>query len=157
MTRDEIIHLQVTLNRRGFGPLAVDGRYGPQTAAAYARMLELSNAGGAGNSIPVPAPAKPWWASRAIIGSLVTVIGAIIGVVAEVQIDSGATADAIYSIIMGITSLFALYGTIRRKAPIDPTLVVPGVRLPVGRVQPSERVPTRAAETRQSDSPFADP
>lgn len=160
MTRAETFKLQRLLNNRGFGPIEEDGRYGPLTAAAYERMLKLSDAGGSGNSIPVPAPAKPWWTSRALIGSVVTVALSVLGAFVDWKVDAESLTDVIYQIILAISGLLAFIGTVRRQAPIDPTLVVPGVRVGAGRVRPSERLPTdahQASDDQRNQSPFIDP
>jgi uncharacterized membrane protein len=153
MTRDEIIDLQTKLHNRGYGPVQIDGIYGPQTAAAYAEMLKFNPVGGLDQSLPVPAPAKPWWISRAIIGSVVTVALSVLGAFVDWKLDAESLTDVIYQIVVAIAGLLAFIGTVKRQAPIDPTLVVPGVRLPAGRVS-DQRLPTD--RTAQSKSPFLD-
>ena len=144
MTRDEIVQLQRDLNARGYGPLVVDGRYGPATAEAYQEFLAVT---------PAPVPAKPWWTSRAIIGALVTLVIGLAGLFTDLGgLDTGALTDALVSIATGGAGLLALWGSIRRQAPIDPTLVAPGLRLPARGV-PSDELPPnsdRAARSSQS-------
>lgn len=163
MKKGQTAELQTLLNRTGFGPLVVDGIYGPATAAAYERTLRLSDTGGAGNPIPTPEPAKPWWTSRAVIGSVVVVALSVIGVFSDTrQFDAESLTDVVYQIVIAVSGLLAFIGTVRRQAPIDPTLVLPGVR--AGRVQSESAVSERVqAHTHQANddsgnqSPFIDP
>lgn len=148
MNREDTITLQRDLNARGFGPLTVDGIYGPATAGAYARLIQISDAGGIGHAMPVPAAAKPWWTSRALIGSLATVILSVIGMFTGISIDAGAVTDALYALLTAIFGVITLVGTLRRQAPIDPTLALPGVRLGADRL-PSERLPTVPDDTKR--------
>lgn len=163
MTKSETIHLQHTLNNAGYGPLVVDGVYGPATAAAYSRMLQLSDAGGRGTPLPTPAAAIPWWTSKAVVGGVITVAAGLAGVFGW-SIDAGATTDAVTALITAVAGIVALVGTIRRKAPIDPTLVVPGYRFGYTQPDPNGRSMQRDAVQAdcQSDtdsgteSPFCD-
>jgi hypothetical protein len=60
---------------------------------------------------------------------LVTVLLSVAGVFIDVHgIDSAELTNVLVSMSTGIAGLLALYGTITRKAPIDPTLAAPGVR-----------------------------
>lgn len=161
MNREDTIALQRDLTARGFGPLAVDGIYGPATAGAYARLIQISDAGGIGHAMPVPAAAKPWWTSRALIGSLATVILSVVSMITGLSIDAGAVTDALYALLTAVFGVITLVGTIRRQAPIDPTLALPGVRLGADRL-PSERLPTHHHDAKRDPSgefsgPFGDP
>lgn len=129
MNKEEVIALQRTLNDSGFGPLVVDGIYGENTSNAYSRMLRLSDAAGRGTVIPVPNPVKPWWTSRALIGSIVTVVASVTGVSLGVG-GSESLTESIVAILTAISGLIAFYGTLKRDAPIDKTTVLPGVRVP---------------------------
>ena len=153
MTRDEIIDLQTELHNRGYGPVKIDGIYGPETAAAYAVMLKINPVGGLDQPLPVPLPAKPWWTSRAVIGSIVTVALSVLGAFVDWRVDAENLSDVVYQIVMAVFGLLAFIGTVKRKAPIDQTLVVPGVRLPVERVHDQ---PVQADSADQSRSPFLD-
>ena len=121
MTRAEILSIQRQLG------LKADGIYGPQTAAAYQAWLNKNTV----ESMPTPAPpaAKPWYLSRAVIGILVS----LIAVIAERM---GWTVDAntLTTLLVQMAEVgglaMALVGTVRRRAPIDSTLVAPGMRLP---------------------------
>ena len=126
MTRAETRRLQQHLNRQGLGQLAEDGIYGPATESAYQRYLRLHTPI---DPAPAPTAAKPWWTSRALIGALATIALSIAGLFIDTSsIDTGALTDALVSLSTGIAGLLALYGTITRKAPIDPTLAAPGLR-----------------------------
>jgi hypothetical protein len=71
--------------------------------------------------------AKPWWQSRAVLGALATIIVGIAGLF-HVQVDSATLTEFLLGLTTTITGALALWGSIQRKAPIDPTLVAPGVR-----------------------------
>ena len=120
MTRAEILEIQRQLG------LEQDGIYGPKTHDAYQRWLNANTI----ESMPTPAPAaaKPWYLSRAVIGILVSVIA----VVAEragwiVDADELTTLAVQFAEVAGLA--LAFIGTVRRRAPIDGSLVVPGVRI----------------------------
>lgn len=165
MTRDEIIDLQTRLQNRGYGPVKIDGIYGPQTAKAYAAMLKMNPVGGIDQPLPVPVPAQPWWTSRAVIGSVVTVALSVLGAFVDWKVDAESLTDVIYQIVIAVSGLLAFIGTIKRKAPIDPTLVVPGVRIGAGLVREPEtavsgRVHARVNQAHdewRGRSPFIDP
>ncbi|NCC35649.1 MAG: peptidoglycan-binding protein [Chloroflexia bacterium] len=125
MSRSEIAEIQRKLTDLGFGSLVPDGIWGPQTARAYESYL-----GAMPVSMRVAPPAdKPWWTSTALLGGLVSVVawGASL---AGFEFDVASAKESIPEIIGAIFAVIALVGTWRRKAPIDPTLVVPGVRIP---------------------------
>lgn len=157
MTKSEIIDLQTKLHNRGYGPVKIDGIYGPQTAAAYAAMLRMNPVGGLDQPLPVPVPAKPWWASRAQVGWLLAIALNILANRLGVELDADAWVPPVLEILSGVAAIIGLWGNTHRKAPIDSTLVLPGVRIGAGGLRESERVPTDATETRQPDNPFIDP
>jgi peptidoglycan hydrolase-like protein with peptidoglycan-binding domain len=126
MTRAETRRMQQHLNRQGLGPLTVDGIYGPATERAYQRYLQFYTPV---DDAPTPPAAKPWWTSRALWGALATILISIAGIFIDVSsIDAAEVTNVLVSMSTGIAGLLALYGTITRKAPIDPTLAAPGVR-----------------------------
>lgn len=132
----EIFALQQSLNQNGTSfkvlnkPLDEDGIYGDETQKVYKYWLDLDT------RIPTvtPTPVKPWWTSRAIIGLIATIL-AMIASKAGFEI----TNDEITQILLQVVELggliIAAWGTINRKAPIDPTLVTKigtkEIRLPV--------------------------
>lgn len=123
MTRQEIAEIQAQLVALGY-TVAVDGVWGPRTAAAYQRYLATMPV-----SLAVAPPAdKPWWTSSALIGGLISVAawGASF---AGFQFDVESAKQAIPELVGAIFAVVAVIGTWRRKAPIDPTLVAPGVRI----------------------------
>jgi hypothetical protein len=135
LDRSEIAEIQLRLTQLGFGDLAPDGIWGPRTARAYTSYLATMPV-----SLAVPPPAdKPWWTSSALIGGLIsaTAWGASF---AGFEFNVEAAKQAIPELIGAIFAVVAVIGTWRRKAPIDPTLVAPGVRLP-RRVQPAPLSP----------------
>lgn len=151
MTRAETRRLQQHLNRQGLGPLIEDGIYGPATESAYQRYLRLHTPI---DLAPAPPAAKPWWASSAMWGALTTIGLTLAGIFIDVSsINAGALTDALVSVSTGIAGLLALYGTIKRQAPIDPTLAAPGVRWGTRRARadarrmPPEPLPPRADAT----------
>ena len=165
MTRAETRRLQQHLNRQGLGPLIEDGIYGPATESAYQRYLRLHTPI---DPAPAPPAAKPWWTSRALIGALATIALSVGGIFIDVSaVDAKELTDVMVSMSTGIAGLLALYGTIKRQAPIDPTLVAPGIRRGAhrrraddGERMQSDSLPPRAdaSENRNSvgfpDGPF---
>lgn len=119
MTRAEILSIQRQLG------LKVDGIYGPQTHAAYQRWLNENTV----ESMPTPAPAaaKPWYLSRAIIGILVSAV-AVIAERMGWMVDSNDLTTLLIQLMEVGGLAVAFIGTVRRRAPIDSTLVAPGVR-----------------------------
>ncbi len=121
MTKTETIDLQRDLYRLGFYAGPIDGVYGPNTERAYSdywntRHIEIQ--------VPVVTPeaAKPWYASTALLGALVTILGAAAGL-AGWEFDVESAKELLPAIITLLGGIAAWVGTIRRKAPIDPTLV----------------------------------
>lgn len=126
MTKSEIIKIQTQLVKAGW-PIEVDGIYGPKTHNAYQSWLNANTPA----TMPTPAPAAaiPWWQSRAIVGILVSVVA----VIAErmgwiVDADTLTTLAVQFAEFAGLALAFV--GTVRRRAPIDSSLVAPGVRYP---------------------------
>lgn len=139
MTRAEVMALQQALGVR------VDGIYGPITQAAHRAHLD------AADTTPVPtltpAPAKPWWASRTVLGLLATVLAGLANRAGWEISNDQITPILLHAVELGGLAL-AAWGTVRRSAPIDPTLVA---RLPGGR---AVRLPVR---THGPGDPDADP
>lgn len=127
MNKNDVKELQRTLNDAGYGPIDVDGIYGKKTAAAYQDMLRDSNAAGEGSELPVPPAAKPWWASRAVLGSVAVIITGLAGV-AGWSLDATQTTDLIYAIVTVVFGAISWWGSVKRKGEIDPTLVLPNMR-----------------------------
>lgn len=130
VTRDDVRTLQRNLNDLGYGPLAVDGIYGPATDAAFRRQTRENIT----PEVVYPAVAKPWWTSRAILGLLASVLAMIAGRLGWSIDDGQITEMLLRAVELGGLAL-AAWGTVRRSAPIDPTLVARvgarDVRLPV--------------------------
>jgi hypothetical protein len=133
MTRAEVMALQQALGVR------VDGIYGPITQAAHRAHLD------AADTTPVPtltpAPAKPWWTSRAVLGLLASVLAMLAGRLGWEIADDQITALLLQAVELGGLAV-AAWGTVRRRGAIDPTLVarLPGgndVRLPVRAIRQS--------------------
>jgi hypothetical protein len=150
MTKAEVLALQQALNQSGLAyqvlgePLVEDGIYGPDTDRVHRAYL-----GRIDKTMPIvtPPPAKPWWASRAILGLLASMIAAVAGRLGWEIADDQITALLLQVVeVAGLA--VAAWGTIRRKGAIDPTLVA---RLPNG----SElRLPVRPHRTgNPSDDP----
>lgn len=136
MTRREVLALQQALNQSGFAYKALgealkeDGIYGPETDRAYRVWLDKNSA------VPTitPEPVKPWWQSRAVLGLLASLLAMIAGRMGW-SIDDGQITEILLRITEVGGLAVAAWGTIRRQAPIDPTLVARvgarDVRLPV--------------------------
>ncbi len=158
MTKAERITLQRDLIRYGYLPAVTekgrpsdDGVLGPKTIAAYeAYLADLS-----GHIQTVaPAPAKPWWTSSALIGGLISVAawGASL---AGFEFDVQAAKATIPELVGAVFAVVAVVGTWRRKAPIDPTLVLPGVRVPTRQLR-HPHVPPGPAPSSQPNRPDVD-
>lgn len=121
MTKQEIVQLQIKLNKLGYGPIQVDGQYGKNTEAAYRKYLDELDP-----SVPtvIPPPEEKWWMSRALIGALATIIVGIIGMFGY-QLDNQFVTEMIISAITVITGIITVIGTIKRKAPIDTKYINP--------------------------------
>lgn len=143
MTKQEVLALQKALNQAGFAyqingePLAEDGIYGPATDRVHRAYLDQDTA------IPTvtPAPAKPWWTSRAVLGLLASVLAMLAGRLGWEIADDQITALLLQAVELGGLAV-AAWGTVRRRGAIDPTLVarLPGgndVRLPVRAIRQS--------------------
>ncbi|MBK1719230.1 peptidoglycan-binding domain-containing protein [Thiocystis violacea] len=129
MTRDQIIRAQQAINDAGLGPVVIDGVYGPITATAYAELLRRSTVAGVGAETPAPPAAKPWWTSRAQVGWLLTIALQLLSRTTGMEIDHEVAIPAVLDVLSGFTALLAVWGSTKRAAPIDQTLVLPGVRL----------------------------
>jgi hypothetical protein len=144
MTKSETLELQRRLNEIGLAyqilgePLKEDGIYGPDTDRVYVNWLDRDSI------IPsvTPEPAKPWWLSRAIIGWLTVGLAWGAGKMGWL-VDDEQITQVLLAVMEAVGLLVATWGTVRRKAPIDPTLVM---RLPHGRdvrmpVRPQRQTP----------------
>lgn len=131
LLRQKVLSLQTRLNELGYGPLAVDGVYGKATQAAYHRYLDDLDP-----STPTvtPAASKPWWLSRAVIGILVSVLATLAARFGW-QFEHEALTQVLVEVAQLGGLVVAFWGTVRRSAPIDPTLVArvrgADLRLPV--------------------------
>lgn len=130
MTRAEVRQLQINLNDLGYGPLTVDGIYGPKTDAAFRKQTQENIT----PEVIYPPVVKPWWQSRAVLGLLASVLAMIAGRMGW-SIDDGQITDLLLKTVELGGLALAAWGTVRRSAPIDPTLVARvgtrDVRLPV--------------------------
>ena len=132
MTRSEIIAIQTELG------VQADGIWGPITAAAYAARMahEAPHA-----PVVMPPVSKPWWQSRAVLGLLASVLAMIAGRFGW-SIDDGQITDLLLKAVELGGLALAAWGTITRRAPIDPTLVARvgnrDVRLPVPAERPGD-------------------
>lgn len=126
MTTQEIRELQAALG------VKVDGIYGPITQRAHQAHLDAVDLSPVPNVTPVAA--NPWWASRAVLGLLASVLAGLLG-----KYGWEANADELTGILLQAVELggvlVAFWGTVARKAPVDPTLVARlgtrDIRLPV--------------------------
>lgn len=145
VTKQEIIDLQTQLNKQGFN-LVVDGRYGQKTRDAYARYLDRSPL--VPTQVP-PAPI-PWWQSKTAIFSLATILVSI-AALAGFDIDKSQLIEVISSALTLVTGVLALWANARRSAPLDRTLLAPGLRL----AAKTDCVPSPSApDISRNDGPF---
>ena len=129
MTKSEVTALQREINKEAVYQLTVDGIYGPKTATAYHWYIKQHTP----RQIPTPVPPapKPWWQSRTIWGLIATIVAGLAGRYGF-EVDSEGLTNVLLQIIEAVGLALAFVGTIRRSAPVDGTLVAPGVRLPGG-------------------------
>ena len=118
MTRDDVRALQRNLNELGYGPLVMDGIYGPATDAAFRKQSRENIT----PEVIYPPVAKPWWQSRAVLGLLASVLAMIAGRLGW-SIDDGQITEVLLRAVELGGLVLAAWGTVRRSAPIDPTLV----------------------------------
>lgn len=125
MTRADIIELQTRLTELGYRPGPVDGWYGEQTQRAYQLYLADQN-----SSVPnlTPAPQKPWYLSRAVLGALATIIASGAGIAGWV-VDAGHLADILSSTATLVFGVIAFIGTIQRKGEIRRGKITPVSRI----------------------------
>ena len=130
MTRAEVRQLQINLNDLGYGPLTVDGIYGPKTDAAFRKQTQENIT----PEVIYPPVAKPWWTSRAVLGLLASVLALLAGRFGF-EVNDGQITDILFKAVELGGLALAAWGTVRRSAPIDPTLVARvgtrDLRLPV--------------------------
>lgn len=150
MTKQEIIdlrsqqaiaELQIQLNKQGFN-LVVDGTYGKKTRDAYAAYL------GRDPQVPtlVPPAPIPWWQSKTALSILATIIVAI-GSLFGLDLDKENLSEVLTLVATLVTSVLALWANARRRAPLDSSLVLPGIRL-----KSSAQLPTKSQP--DSGEPF---
>lgn len=117
--------LQDQLNAAGYA-LKVDGVFGPNTRAAYVDAIRT--AATAPVDVLIPPAAEPWWRSRAMIGSLAG-LAVPLAALTGYHLDAGYVAEVLTALASFAAAALALWGTLKRRAPIDPTLVLPNTRL----------------------------
>jgi hypothetical protein len=71
---------------------------------------------------------KPWWQSRAIIGSLITA-AASLAALAGYALDVPATTELVLGLAGLVGSALAWWGRVRASRPISKTQVAPGLTL----------------------------
>jgi len=129
MTKNEIAALQREINKTTGFNLTVDGRYGPKTEEAYQYYINQRTP--ASVETPVPLAPKPWWTSRSIWGLLATILAGIAGRSGYV-VDAEGLTNVLLQVVEVGGLLLAFYGTVKRTAPVDGTLVAPMLRIPTG-------------------------
>ena len=135
LSREEKRKIQRDLIRLGFldetlpsGDPADDGIWGPVTIRAYEAYWK-SRPVSIAVPIIAPAPVRPWWLSRGVWGSLLTLVAVGAGF-AGMGFDAEAATDAVMPIVetiplllAGIGAVLSWWGRRNAKAPIDKTLV----------------------------------
>lgn len=127
MTSHEVLALQRAINAEFGWGLKEDSIYGPKTAEAYQYYLNQKTP----RNVPTPVPpgAKPWYLSRAIIGLLASAAATLAGF-AGWMVDAHEITTLLVQLVEVGGLVLAFIGTVRRRQPIDPTLVAPGLRYP---------------------------
>lgn len=135
LSKAERAKIQRDLIRLGFldqtlpnGRPADDGIWGKATISAYSQYWASRPVS---ISVPVvaPAPVQPWWISRGVWGSLLTLVAVGAGF-AGMGFDAKAATDKLMPIIETIPLVLAAIGAVvswwgrkNAQAPVDPTLV----------------------------------
>ena len=127
MNMADTLKLQRAINAATNWGLKEDGRYGPETAEAYQYYINQQTP----HSVPTPVPPapKPWYLSRAVIGILVSVIAIVTDRIGWI-VDANTLTTLVVQIAEVAGLALAFVGTVRRRAPIDSTLVAPGLQYP---------------------------
>jgi peptidoglycan hydrolase-like protein with peptidoglycan-binding domain len=145
LSRDDLKAMQERLSDLGFDPGRIDGIWGPRTGRAYDAYLASRQ--GVEISVPIvtPAPARPWWRTKRGQGFVTLVVGsAALFIPALREVDTAYLIELIWdnldhvdaiisaggALITAGGAIWATIGAARAKAPIDPHLLLPGVRLP---------------------------
>lgn len=124
MTRKEILTLQRQLQAEGYD-IIVDGIYGPNTARAYQEWLNTNTPEAV--TTPAPNPVTPWWRHKVVLGLLATVLA---GFTARWGIDGNELTDILLKLAEVSGLILAAWGTApSQSTPVDPTLMLPSVRL----------------------------
>jgi hypothetical protein len=114
-SREDRMKAQTVLKHNGFYFGKIDGIWGNGSKKAYASYLATRPAP---TLILEPPAAKPWWTSRALLGSLGTLITFALALVG-ISVESAALTEVLVLVSGAILSIISLWGTIDRKAPID--------------------------------------
>ena len=122
-SKQETFHIQKMLKEAGH-TIVVDEIWGPQTAAAYDKYLASEPEDPV---IVTPNPAKPWWQSKAQVGTIVTLVVAVAALAGH-SLDAVSLTEAAFSLITLFSGLLGFYGNIKRDAPIDSDLLAPNAR-----------------------------
>ena len=139
---ERIKSLQARLNELGYGPLTVDGVYGPRTQAAYRRYLDEVDPD---TPTFTPEAPKPWWTSRTILGLAASGIALLVSRWGW-QVDDEHLTQLLTEAVQFGGLVLAFWGTVRRAGPIDQTLVA--------RVGDRDlRLPVRAERAAAADDP----
>lgn len=136
MNKSDTLKLQRAINAATNWGLKEDGVYGAETAEAYQYYINQNTP----HSVPTPVPPapKPWYLSRAVLGILVAgaaLVANYWGLDVDVEQATTLLASAGGLVV-------AFIGTIRRRAPIDSTLIAPRVRYPTRAAPVSPDGPT---------------
>jgi hypothetical protein len=123
-SKQETLVIQQMLKDAGHD-IVVDGIWGPQTAKAYEGYLASSPPNPV---IVTPSEAKPWWQSKAQLGTLITLATAV-AAIAGYSIDPTLATELVFAVVTLISGGVTLWGNIKRNAPIDSDLIAPGVRI----------------------------
>jgi len=134
--------------------LREDGRLGPKTRAALREALLASDDPQTAAEAAVP-DAKPWWASRAVIGAAV-IVAAQIAAGFGWNVDVGVTTDAALSLVTLLGAGLAWWGRVSAQRPVSRKLVAPGVRLPGPDIDERLRDQVRAKRRASAERSAAD-
>jgi hypothetical protein len=69
---------------------------------------------------------KPWWQSRAIIGTAVSSVAIVVGM-AGVEMDVGVTTELVVGLVAIVGNAFAWWGRVQATQPISKRKILPGI------------------------------
>lgn len=133
--------MQQRLNEQGYGPLLVDGRYGPETRAAYQRYLDETDP-----TMPtlIPVAARPWYVQPTVLAGLAALVVSGFGL-ERYGLSADMLRQGLDIIATAVLGLVAIWSGVKGTPPVDRGAVFPGIVRPVGELRDSALPANRPA------------